>query len=64
MSELSVVVGIDVAKDHVDVAFLSVSEAPARLDNDSDGHTALSTKLTALGVRLVAQPVHPASAME
>jgi hypothetical protein len=53
MSELSVVVGIDIAKAHVEVAVLGASVAPPRFVNDSDGHTALIALLQPLAVQLV-----------
>lgn len=53
MSESSVIVGIDVAKAHVDVAVLGASIAPARFENDSEGHTALAALLQPLTVQLV-----------
>jgi len=54
MSESSVVVvGIDVAKAHVDVAMLGASLTPTRFDNEIDGHTTLITTLQPLSPRLV-----------
>jgi transposase len=53
MSASSVVVGIDVAKAHVDVAVLGAPVPAARFDNESDGHTALIALLQPLGVQLV-----------
>jgi transposase len=53
MSESSVVVGIDVAKVHVDVAVLGAPVPAARFDNETDGHTALLALLQPLGVQLV-----------
>jgi transposase len=53
MSELSVVVGIDVAKAHVDAAVLGAPVAPARFENETDGHTALVALLQPLAVQLV-----------
>jgi transposase len=54
MSESSVVVGIDVAKAHVDVTVLGASVPATRFDNESEGHTALLALLQPLGVQLVA----------
>ncbi len=53
MSVTSVVVGIDVAKAHVDVSVLSVKLDVQRFDNDADGHSALVAALQPLAVRLV-----------
>jgi transposase len=53
MSESSVVVGIDIAKAHVDVAVLGAPVPPARFDNDTDGHTALVALLQPSAVQLV-----------
>jgi transposase len=53
MSESSVIVGIDVAKAHIDVAVLGALIAPARFDNDCEGHTALVALLQPLAVQLV-----------
>ena len=53
MSESPVVIGIDVAKAHVDVAVIGAPAAPARFDNEIDGHTALITALQPLGPQLV-----------
>lgn len=54
MSESSVaVVGIDVAKDHVDVAMVGASLAATRYDNEIDGHTALIAALHPRSPRLV-----------
>ncbi|MGR6796454.1 IS110 family transposase [Sphaerotilus sulfidivorans] len=53
MSASSVVVGIDVAKAHVDVAVLGAQFGARRLDNDADGHSALAAALQPLGVALV-----------
>lgn len=49
----SVVVGIDVAKGHVDVAVLGAKFDAQRFDNKAEGHTALAVALTPLGVALV-----------
>lgn len=49
----SVVVGIDVAKAHVDVAVLGAKFDAQRFDNEAEGHTALAVALTPLGVALV-----------
>jgi transposase len=53
MPEVSVVVGIDVAKAHVEVAVLGAALADGRFDNDADGHSALGAALAPLGVALV-----------
>lgn len=54
MSESSVVVvGIDVAKDHVDVAVVGASLTPMRFDNEIDGHAALVAALQPLSPQLV-----------
>lgn len=48
-----VVVGIDVAKAHVDVAVLGAPFDARRFDNGPDGHSALASALQPLGVALV-----------
>ncbi len=53
MSVSSVVVGIDVAKAHVDVAVLGAPFEPRRFPNDTEGHSALATTLQKLAVALV-----------
>jgi len=53
MSESSVVVGIDIAKAHVDVAVLGAPVNPARFGNEADGHTAVATLLQPLAPQLV-----------
>jgi len=53
MSGNSVVVGIDVAKAHVDCAALGAHLPTRRFTNDSDGHSALAAVLQPLGVALV-----------
>lgn len=53
MSASSVVVGIDVAKAHVDVAVLGTSLAAQRFDNQAEGHSALAAALKPLEVALV-----------
>lgn len=53
MSALSVTVGIDVAKAHVDVCVLGVKSDAQRFDNDTEGHSALAAVLQPLGVGLV-----------
>jgi transposase len=53
MSASSVVVGIDVAKAHVDVAVLGAEFELQRFDNDAEGHSALAAALQPLGVALV-----------
>ena len=47
------VVGIDVAKAHVDVFVLGAEFKAQRFDNEADGHSALATALAPLDVRLV-----------
>ena len=53
MSVLSVTVGIDVAKAHVDVCVLGVASGVQRFANDADGHSALTGALLPLGAGLV-----------
>lgn len=53
MSATSVVVGIDVAKAHVDVAVLGTVFETQRFTNDVDGHLALAAALAPLGAVLV-----------
>lgn len=53
MSEKAVVAGIDVAKDHVDVAVLATPAVAERFANDGQGHAALLARLEPLGVELV-----------
>lgn len=53
MSDISVVVGIDVAKDHLDVAVQGGQLDVLRYGNDVDGHSALAAALQPLGVGLV-----------
>jgi len=53
MSGSSVVVGIDVAKAHLDVAALGAKLGAERFANDAEGHTALVVVLQLLGVALV-----------
>lgn len=53
MSDNSVVVGIDVAKAHVDCAVLGAKFAARQFANDIDGHSALAAALQPLGVALV-----------
>ncbi|MDP9097134.1 MAG: IS110 family transposase [Pseudomonadota bacterium] len=53
MSASSVVVGIDVAKAHVDVAVLGAKLDARRFDNEAEGHSALVAALKPLGVVLV-----------
>ena len=50
---VSSVVGIDVAKAHVDVFVLGAEFKPQRFDNEAEAHSALATALAPLGVRLV-----------
>jgi len=53
MSGILVVVGIDVAKAHVDVAVLGQAWPAQRFANDVDGHSALVAALQPLGANLV-----------
>ena len=53
MSASSVVVGIDVAKPHVDVAVLGAKFQAQRFDNEAEGHSALIAALQPLDVALV-----------
>jgi transposase len=53
MSGFSVVVGIDVAKAHLDVAALGAKLGAECFGNDAEGHTALVAALQPLGVALV-----------
>lgn len=53
MSGPLVVVGIDVAKAHVDVAVLGAELAARQVANDDEGHAALAAALQPLGVVLV-----------
>lgn len=53
MSVTSVVVGIDVAKAHVDVAVLGAKLQAQRFDNEAEAHSALAAALKPLGVALV-----------
>ncbi|WP_225783205.1 IS110 family transposase [Xenophilus sp. Marseille-Q4582] len=53
MSVLSVTVGIDVAKAHVDVCVLGAKSEAQRLNNDAEGHSALAAMLLPVGVGLV-----------
>ncbi|WP_372528469.1 IS110 family transposase [Piscinibacter sp.] len=53
MSASSVVVGIDVAKAHVDVSVLGAQLDAQRFDNEAEGHSALVAALQPLGVALV-----------
>jgi transposase len=53
MSVTSVVVGIDVAKAHVDVSVLGVKLDVQRFNNDADGHSALVAALLPFAVSLV-----------
>jgi transposase len=53
MSVTSVVVGIDVAKAHVDVWVLGAKLEAQRFDNEADAHLALAAALQPLGVALV-----------
>ena len=53
MSESSVVVGIDIAKLHVDVAVSGPPALAERFANDSEGHAVLIARLEPLAVELV-----------
>jgi transposase len=53
MSASSVVVGIDVAKAHVDVAVLGAKLDAQRFDNEAEAHSGLAAALKPLGVALV-----------
>lgn len=53
MSISSVVVGIDIAKAHVDVAVLGAKLDAQRFDNEAEAHSALAAALQPLGVALV-----------
>ena len=53
MSASSVVVGIDVAKAHLDVAALGAALPALRLNNEAEAHSALAARLKPLGVSLV-----------
>lgn len=53
MSESSIVVGIDVAKLHVDVRVDAVPPLAERFANDDEGHAALIGRLAPCGVALV-----------
>jgi transposase len=53
MSVTSVVVGIDVAKAHVDVWVLCAKVAVQRFDNEAEAHSVLATALKPLDVALV-----------
>ena len=53
MSASSVVVGIDVAKAHVDVSVLGAQLDAQRFDNQAEGHSALTAALEPLDVALV-----------
>jgi transposase len=53
MSDTAVVVGIDVAKPHVDVVVLGAKLDAQRFANEAEGHSALAAALQPLGVALV-----------
>jgi len=53
MSATFVVVGIDVAKEHVDVAVLGADIGAERFANEAEGHTGLAAALQPLGAALV-----------
>ena len=50
---VSSVVGIDVAKAHVDIFVLGAEFKPQRFVNEAEGHSDLATALAPLGVQLV-----------
>jgi len=53
MAAADVVVGIDVAKEQLEVMVLGVAWTAPAFANDPEGHTALAAALAPLGVRLV-----------
>lgn len=53
MATADVVVGIDVAKEQLEVMVLGVAWTSAQFDNDVEGHSALAAALAPLGVQLV-----------
>lgn len=53
MSAMSITVGIDVAKEHVDVMVLGAELGAQRFSNNEQGHSALAAALHPLGVALV-----------
>lgn len=53
MATADVVVGIDVAKEQLEVMVLGVAWTAQAFANDPEGHTALAAALAPLGVRLV-----------
>jgi transposase len=53
MSEPSVLIGIDVAKGHIDVAAIGTQLPVAHVDNNTEGHSALIAALQGLPVALV-----------
>lgn len=53
MSVTSVVVGVDIAKAHVDVAVLGAKLEAQRFDNAAEGHSALAAELRLLNAVLV-----------
>ena len=53
MPATSVVVGIDVAKAHVDVSVPGASLDARRFDNEAEAHSALAAALKPLGAALV-----------
>jgi len=53
MSGLSVAIGIDIAKGHLDVASTSSSTPLGRFDNEPDGHSALVARLESLSPALI-----------
>ena len=57
MSASSAVVGIDMAKAHVNVTVLSAKFDAQRFDNQAEAHSALTTALKLLDVALVVQVI-------
>lgn len=53
MSEMTVVVGVDVSKAHLDVAVLGTETLAERFANDEEGYQALLARVEPLGVQLV-----------
>ena len=57
VSVSSVVVGIDMAKAHVNVSVLGAKFDAQRFDNQAEAHLALTTALKLLDVALVVQAI-------
>ena len=57
MSASSAVVGIDMAKAHVNVSVLGAKFDAQRFDNQAEAHSALTTALKLLNVALVVQAI-------